>query len=185
MRLITYDFLTMEWLILLQKILVSVFITLMSILLLFWCLPAGYFFREVLHKHLGKYICWAGLDNYWALFAPRPVSKNFMIGFEIELADRTTSAWKLPQYTIQNDFQATTHFRFIKMHNQLLSQKDPIPKDAICNYIINEYSKQQAVKSRPVRVYIIRYYEPAPNGSFCLFPWLSQKIYAYDVLSQP
>ncbi|GAB2576096.1 hypothetical protein [Spirosoma areae] len=175
----------MEWLILSQKILASIFVSLLCILLLFWCLPEGYFFREVLHRKLGKYICWAGLDNYWALFAPRPVSKNFLIGFEIELADGTFLAWKLPEYTIRDDYQATPHFRFIKMHNQLLSQKDPIPKEAICKYITREFYKRHTAESEPIRVHIIQYYEPAPTGSFLLLPWLSRHVYTYDVVEQP
>ena len=175
----------MEWLILLQKILASMFIILMGILLLFWCLPEGYFFREILHRKFGTYICWVGLDNYWALFAPKPVSKNFLIGFEIELADGTVHAWKLPEYTIRDDYQLAPHFRFIKMHNQLLSQKDPIPKESICKYILNEFCRQRVVESVPTRVYIIQYYEPDLAGSFRLFPWLSQKIYTYNVASQP
>ncbi|QJW90119.1 hypothetical protein HNV11_12395 [Spirosoma taeanense] len=172
----------MEWLIVTQKLFISAFVGLLTVLLLFWCLPEGYFFREILHRHFGKYICWAGLDNYWALFAPRPVSKNFLIGFEIELADGTLQAWKLPQYSIVDDYQATSHFRFIKMHNQLLSQKDPIPKEAICKYILHEYGKQPQAKSPPIKVHIIQYYEPAPDSTFYILPWLSRKIYTYDLV---
>lgn len=170
----------MEWMLICQKIGASIFIALMGILLLFWCLPEGYFFREVLHKNVGKYICWAGLDNYWALFAPQPVSKNFLIGFEIEFADGTLTAWKLPEYTLRNDYQWTPHFRFIKMHNQLLSQKETIPKTAMCKYILREFQKTNSTLKIPVKVHIISYYEPATAPSFSLFPWLSRRVFTYE-----
>lgn len=173
----------MEWLEILQKIGASIFIVLMSILLLFWCLPEGYFFRELLHKHFGKAICWAGLDNYWALFAPQPVSKNFLIGFEIEFRDGTIQAWKLPEYTLKNDYQWAPHFRFIKMHNQLLSQKDTIPKEAICKYILKEFQKTNVTVKSPIKIHILRFYEPADERQRSLFPWLSQRVFTHTITS--
>lgn len=173
----------MEWVEMLQKISASFFIVLMTILLLFWCLPEGYFFRNILHEYGSKFICWAGLDNYWSLFAPQPVSKNFLIGFEIEFQDGTIQAWKLPEYTLKNDYQWAPHFRFIKMHNQLLSQKDIIPKEAICNYILREFQKTNELAKIPVKIHILRFYEPAGEMQRALFPWLSQRIFTHPVTS--
>ncbi|RYC67729.1 hypothetical protein [Spirosoma sordidisoli] len=174
----------MEWFVLVQQTLASLFVILMSLFLLFWCLPEGYFFRDLLHTKLGRYICWAGLDNYWSLFAPRPISKNFLIGFEIELANGTVVAWKLPPYTLKDDYQLTDHFRFIKMHNQLLSQKDPIPKEAICRYVLRQYRPQQDAANPAIRVHLLQYYEPPVNGTFQLIPWMSQVVYTHDVIEQ-
>lgn len=63
----------------------------------------------MLHKHFGKYICGrVSTIISWVLFAPQPVSKNFLIGFEIEFEDGTIQAWKLPEYTLKNDYQWTS-----------------------------------------------------------------------------
>lgn len=174
----------MDSLEILQKIGASIFIVLMSILLLFWCLPEGYFFRQILHNYFSKYICWAGLDNYWALFAPQPVSKNFLIGFEIEFKDGTIQPWKLHEYTLKNDYQWAPHFRFIKMHNQLLSQKDDVPKEAVCNFILREYHKTNLSSKTPLKVHIIRFYEPQKPQQRAMFPWLSQRVFTYELPQQ-
>lgn len=169
----------MSWVILVEKVLSSLFIISMSMLLLFWCLPEGYVFRELLHRTLGNYICWAGLDNYWALFSPQPVSKNFLLSFEIELENGKIIPWKLPEYEIFDGYQQTSHFRFIKMHNQLLSQKDPIPKEAICKYIYQTFREQDGNGNIPTHIHIIRYYEPV--ASMLEIPWLSQRVFTYQV----
>ena len=172
----------MEWFILFQKALASGFIILMIILLLFWCLPEGYLFRQILHIRFGKYIYWAGLDNYWALFAPNPISRNFLISFELEFEDGKVKPWKLDEFTIKNGYQYTTHFRYVKMHNQLLSQTDPVPKEAICRYVYREFLKTQEIHAPLSKIHIIRFYEPTLKKSPFQLPWLSQRTFTYDVV---
>jgi hypothetical protein len=172
----------MEWLELFQKILASIFLVLMSSLLLFWSFPEGYFLRNTLHLTFGKYIYWAGLDTYWALFAPHPVSKNFLIGFELEFADGTLRPWKLPEYRLnEQEYQDTSHFRYVKMHNQLLSQQDPVPKEAICRYIMRKVQKEGPTESRLSRIHIIRFYEPANSIAALQLSWLSQRAFTFEV----
>ncbi len=173
----------MEWTILIEKLLASAFLIAMFVLLQFWCLPESYFFREQLHRHLGKYICWAGLDNYWSLFAPQPVSKNFLLGFELEFADGTVRPWILPEYSLQEGYQLARSIRFVKWHNQLLSQKDPVPRRAICKFILRTFEKENVGQPLPVRVHILRFYEPAALGTPALLPWLSKKAFTYKVES--
>ncbi|MFT5886321.1 MAG: hypothetical protein ACI9IP_002785 [Arcticibacterium sp.] len=168
----------MESLVIFEKTSASLFIILILILLAFWCLPEGYFFRDILHKKFSKLICWAGLDNYWALFAPQPVSKNFLIGFELEFKNGTIQSWTLPEYIIKNGYQFAPHFRFIKMHNQLLSQNDDIPKIGICDFILREYVELQGSEDVPDRIHILRFYKPA-NTSL-ITEWLSDRIFTYQ-----
>ncbi len=174
----------MEILLLAQKTLASLFIILMSILLLFWCLPEGYFFRDLLHRRFGKFIRRAGLDNYWALFAPQPVSRNFLLGFELEFADGRVQPWKLPGFTLRNGYQWAAHIRLIKLHNQWLSQKDPAPKEAICRYIARAFQEAHPGEEAPVRVHILRFYEPDRLPPALELPWLSKRAYTWDRLPQ-
>lgn len=172
----------MDWIFLLQKTAASLFIILMGILLLFWCLPEGYVIRDLIHRKFGHLVVWAGLDNFWALFAPQPVSRNFLLGFELEFPDGRIQPWKLPEFSLRDDgYQQTPHLRFVKMHNQWLLQKDAAPKEGICRFVYQAYRKAHPTSPEPVCVHIIRFYEPDSPDVRGQFPWLSKRVFSLDL----
>jgi len=161
------------------KIAASLFIIFMCLFLFVWCLPEPFNLENYKVKY-GKFIYWAGLDNYWSLFAPQPLSKNYLIGFELEFADGTIQSWQLPEYTLKDNYQTAPHFRFIKMHNQLLAQKDPIPQEAICRYVLNDFISHNATAMQPIKIHLIRFYESEQMITLMQIPWLSQRVFTYE-----
>lgn len=172
----------MDWLLLLQKLLASGFILVVGALLLLWCQPQPQALREWVHRHCGRWVLWAGLDNFWGLFAPNPVSRNLLIGFELEFADGSRRPWPLPEFTLRDGYQATRHLRYVKWHNQLLSQHEAVPREAICRYVLQAFQDRHPGAALPVRVHLLRFYEPGPPA---LLPWLSQIAYSYTVVEPP
>lgn len=162
------------------KLFASIFIVFITVITIFWCLPPDYLLRKITHTLFARAVIWCGLDNFWSLFAPQPVSKNFLIGFEIECADGTCIPWKLPEFKMKNDFQHIEKTRIIKWHNMLLSQKDAEPKEAVCRYILQEFLNQNDTGKKPSLIHIIRYYQPE---QFFIddINWLSRRAYTYTV----
>lgn len=166
--------------ILLAKLSASIFIIFITIITLFWCLPENFLVRKITHRLFSRMVIWCGLDNFWSLFAPQPVSKNFLIGFEIEFTDGTCIPWKFTEFKVKDDFQFIKKTRVIKWHNMLLSQKDIEPKEAVCRFILQEFLKQNDTNKQPTLVHILRYYQPE---QFIIedINWLSRRAYTYTV----
>lgn len=164
----------------LQKILASIFIVSMGTLLLFWCLPKEYIMRKILHKLFARYIIWCGLDNYWALFAPHPPSKNFIISFEVQFSDGSTKPWEIMELKLKDQFQVIDKTRYLKWYIVLLSQTDEICKEALCKYILKEFQKTNKNQT-PEQINIIKHYETPNHLKILGMPWLSYIAFSFKV----
>lgn len=173
----------MDWLEIFQKAGVILFILFVGAILLFWSLPPSSFLSRVTHRSVGKFVCFICLDQYWSLFAPNPVSKNFLIGFEIEFEDGTVKSFELPEYTLVNGYQRAQNAHFVKLHNQYLSQPESVPKEAICSYVLQEFHKNYTGNKRVKTVHLFKSFE-AERGNILGIDWLRNKVYSLEVLDK-
>ena len=150
-----------------------------SLLLLLWTLPINIGSRIPLVQNFRGFITWSGLDTYWALFAPVPLSKNYRIGFEIVGVDNSVEPLKLPEYSVRHDYQYVKYSRYIRMHNFLLNQPDETPKKSICKFILNRY-RRDSNKTNAKAVRILMYFE-SNNPNLKEVNWMSKTVYTYHV----
>lgn len=148
--------------------------------LFFWNFPERFYPRRIL-KPFTKYIRWAGLDNTWSLFAPNPLSENLMVGFELEYSNGVIKPWRAKEFNVVDLEQEIPTIRHVRAHRQLVAIFNKVFSKSVCRYIIRQLSKEELSKQLPIKVHILRFYEPANEATKEITPWLSMRVFTYDV----
>jgi hypothetical protein len=172
----------MEWIVL-HKVLASIFIISFCALQLFWCLPEGYIMRKIIHRLFYNQVVWCGLDHYWSLFAPNPVSSIVLISFEIKFTDTTSIPWTIPEFKIKDGFQYITKARDLKWYYSLISSEYEAPKEAVCKYILHAFMSGSNNEKVPDMIQIILHFKPKGLIKFLNFSGLRHIAYTYKVTS--
>ena len=162
------------------KIIVSLIIVLTCYFLFFWNFPERFLPRRIL-KPFTRLIRWAGLDNTWSLFAPNPLSQNLMVGFELEFADGKLQPWTAREFELIDLNQKIPSIRYVRAHRQLVSIFNKTFSRAICRYILRQIRKTEPDTPLPVKIHINRYQEPDNEAVKDLLPWVSYRVYTYDI----
>ena len=135
--------------------------------------------RKILHKLVYKQVVWWGLDHYWALFAPEPVSLFFRVGFRIILRNGTSVSFQVPRFAGTKNIGPTKMTRYLKWYYTLVSKGDDVSKEAICEYVYIMYMKKVGVEP-PSYIKIIMYYKPSAFARHSELPWMEREIYRYQ-----
>ena len=165
---------------LILKLILSVIIIAFIYFILFWNFPERFILRKPLARFT-RYIWWAGLNNTWSLFAPDPLSTNLMVGFELEYADGRTEAWKSDKFKLVGMHQSITSIRHFRAHRQLVAIMNKTFSKAVCRYIHREIQKETHRAEFPALIHIIRYEEPKNESIKEVLPWISNRVFSYDV----
>lgn len=162
------------------KIIVSLLIIALSYFLFFWNFPESFPPRKIL-KPLTRLIRWAGLDNTWSLFAPNPLSQNLMVGFELEYNDGQVKPWTAREFEVVGLNQKIPSIRYVRAHRQLVSIFNKTFSKALCRFILRQLISESPGSPLPAKIHINRYQEPENDLVRDVLPWVSYRVYTYNV----
>lgn len=130
----------MDYLPLLLKVLISLFIAVYLLYGWCWNLPDDRFERRVAMRWRKPY-AWLGLWHGWTMFAPNPLAVNRRLEAQIEIAEGPPLIWR--NSTLQGVpwWRAITQMRRRKMLELMEGNAFPFLRDAFCQQLIEEHRK--------------------------------------------
>jgi hypothetical protein len=154
---------------LLLLILTNSGIVLLLLIFLAWNLPEGALLTGVASR-MEKPVIWLGLAHNWRMFAPRPVSGIQLAHFELVFGDGSVERFEVPFFPGPEGNPHGCNNRHLRLQHSLLTAGSSSLKPAFCNFVIAQYTQQQAASGRPaarvVEVRLICLRQPArPLGS--------------------
>lgn len=124
---------------------------------------------------------WTGLTHNWSMFAPKPLSVNRLLSFELEFADGQLKPWRLPQFQLKNGYQQVSQARYFRMHNEILKKRNKQLQGSMCNFVLKAYRQKNPTSPLPVRIHLLRFHQPEDASIRADFPWFSNRIFSFHV----
>ena len=107
-----------------------------------------------------------------------------MVGFELEYPNGTIRPWLANEFAIVDTNQHVPNIRYFRAHRQLVAIFNKVFSKAVCRYILRDLTAKSPTETLPSKVHIIRYYEPDTEAIKDILPWLSHRVYSYDVQTE-
>jgi hypothetical protein len=104
-----------------------------------------------------------------------------MVGFELEYANGKRLPWLAKEFSMIDADQHVQNIRFYRAHRQLVAIFNKVFSKSLCRFILRDLAAKSAEEPLPIRIHIIRYYEPETDDIKEILPWLSHRVYTYDV----
>ena len=163
-----------------KRTVISAFLLFYIVAVVSWSMPPSTLLFIDISKKLNTYMRWAGVAQFWAMFAPQPLNLNIRMEAEVTYRDGHKNIWRFPDPPSFGYFRRYFEERYRKYSaDNLREDKNAAIWPDAARYIARLNNDPG---NPPVTVKLVRNWsEIAPPGSYKAEPWHQFVFFTYPV----